>query len=113
MESTMESTMELSQSIANQTSNALPQTVSSNNKTRKPPICRNCGQDGHLHCKRIFSDEERKRIKDSVIHKLQERLQSVERPSKDYNEILKNIRNILAEVGSKRLERIQKNKRRT
>ena len=49
-----------------------------------------------------------KRIKDSVIHKFQERLQSAEKSSKNYFKILKQIRDIQAEVGSERHERIQK-----
>ena len=43
-----------------------------------------------------------------MIQKLQERLQSVQKSSTKYFQILKEIRNIQAEVGSKRHERIQK-----
>ena len=79
------------------------------NQTRKqklPPICRNCGQDGHLHCKRTFSVEERSHIKEIVIGKYQERLLSADK--KSINSIKKKLRDIQAEVGSERYQHIQK-----
>jgi hypothetical protein len=82
-------------------------TIVSSNIQKQPPICRNCGQDGHLHCKRIFTEEERKLIKAVVIGKFEERLKSAEETSK-YKKTKEQLLDIQAEVGSERYERIQK-----
>ena len=90
--------------------NVLPLKPTQTSITPKlPPICRNCGNDGHLHCKRIFSENEKKHNKDVVIGKLQERLQSAENKSNNFkNAIEKQIRDIQAEVGSEHYDRLQK-----
>ena len=97
-------------SVSTDIFHVLPLKIAQTTITPKlPPICRNCGNDGHLHCKRIYSENEKKHIKDVVIGKLQERLQYTENKAKRYN-IEKQIRDIQAEVGSEHYDRLQKDK---